>query len=335
MLDEIRKNYSLTRILLILLIIAVGSYVVGIAWGAVKAILDILIILVVAWLLSFVLEPVVELIQKLLKVTKPISTTLTYILLLLSFAAIGFLYIPLITKQTEVLSNVIPLYLDTAPKFIVGWVTSFITQLENSVALIPSVAQFLFSAVMVLVFSFYFIVDREAINREFFNLIPKSWHNVLIFTQQVINDTFVSFLRVQLFLSISCGLLTWLILRILNIDFAASVALLAGVLAFIPMLGPILTLIPPVLVALLVSPLDAVIVAIVLIVTQQIIFNVIGPKLLGNAFKLHPAIVLISFLVGLKFEGFLGAVLAIPVLGISAVMIRRFGHYFLKIKENA
>lgn len=333
MIEQIRKNYSLTRILIILLIIAVGSYVLGLAWGAVRTILDILITLVIAWLLSFILEPVVELLQKLLKVSKPLSTTFTYILLLLSFAAIGFLYIPLISKQTGILSNVLPLYLDTAPKFVVGWVSSFIAQLENSAALIPSVAQFLFSIVMVLIFSFYFIVDREEINKEIFNLVPKSWHNVLAFTQQVINDTFVSFLRVQLFLSISCGLLTWIILRILNIDFAASIALLAGVLAFIPFFGPILTLVPPVLVALLVSPIQAVIVGIFLVVTQQVIFNVVGPKLLGNAFKLHPAIVLLSFMVGLKFEGFLGAVLAIPILGISAVMVRRFGHYFLKIKE--
>ncbi len=333
MFEQIRKDHSLTRILLILLIIAVGTYVLGIAWGVVRIFLDIFITLIMAWILSFILDPVVELIRKLLKVSKLISTIITYFLLLLSFAAIGFIYIPLIGRQTQILSNVIPLYLETAPKIIISWMVSLTTQLENSVTLIPSVAQFLFSTVMVLIFSFYFIVDREAINREIFNFVPKSWHEILKFTQQVINDTFVSFLRVQLFFSISCGLLTWLILRILNIDFAASIALLSGILAFIPLMGPFLSLIPPVVIALLVDPVKAVIIGIVLVVLQQVIFNVIGPKLLGNAFKLHPAVILISFMVGLKFEGFLGAILAIPVLGISAVMIRRFGHYFLKIKE--
>ena len=91
----------------------------------------------------------------------------------------------------------------------------------------------------------------------------------------------------------------------------------------------------PVLVSLLIDPLKAIIIGVFLLITQQIIFNVIGPKLLGKAFSLHPAIILISFLVGLKFAGGVGAIFAIPVLGISAVMIRTFGHYILKVKDGA
>ena len=51
----------------------------------------------------------------------------------------------------------------------------------------------------------------------------------------------------------------------------------------------------------------------------------IGPRLLGKAFSLHPAIILLSLLIGLKFGGAFGAVFAIPVLGIAVVMIRTFG----------
>ena len=336
MLDEIRKNYSLARILIILLIIAVGSYVLSLAWVLVfSKFLDLFVILLLAWLLSFTLLPIVARVQKLLKSSKLIATVITYILISVLLIFVSINYFPLVVSQFLNLTNILPQYLKTAPPILVTLIESLSSQIGKSVILIPSVAQFLFSAFITLILSFYFIVDQEMINREFFNLIPKDWHDVLRFTEKVINDTFISFLRVQLFFAVSTGVLTWIILRLFNIDFAASVAFISGAFAFIPLIGPLFALIPPILVALLSDPVKALIIGGILLLAQQVIFNIIGPKLLGKAFKLHPAIILVSFLVGLKFAGSLGAVFAIPVLGISAVMIRKFGHYFLTIRNNA
>ena len=333
MLDEIKKNYSLVKILILLLVIATGSYVLSIAWGVISRFLDLFVILLSAWLLSFILEPIVEKIQRLPKISKLIATIITYILFFALLIVIGIAYIPLITSQILTITNNLPQYLHSAPPIVANLVKSLTSQISNSVILIPSFAQFLLLAFITLILSFYFIVDREKINEEFFNLMPKTWHNFLHFTQKTINDTFVSFLKVQLFYGISTGILTWIILRAFNIDFAASIALIAGVFAFIPLVGPFLAVAPPVLVALLADPLKALIIGAILIAIQQVTFNVIGPRLLGKAFRLHPAIILISFLVGLQFAGALGAVFAIPVLGISVVMIRKFGHYFLSIKS--
>lgn len=333
MLDEIRKNYSLVRILIILLIIAVGSYVFSLAWNVViSKFLDLFVILLSAWLLGFILLPIVARVQKLLKSSKLIATAVTYFIISVLLIVVCIGYLPLVVSQFLNLISILPIYLKTAPPIIVALNDSLTSQVSNSLILIPSLAQFLFSAFITLILSFYFIVDQEKLNREFFNLVPKKWHDVLRFTEGVINDTFVSFLRVQLFYAISTGVLTWIILKLFNIDFAASVAFISGVFAFIPLIGPLLALIPPVLVALLSDPIKALIIGGILLISQQVSFNIIGPKLLGQAFKLHPAIILISFLIGLKFGGSLGAVFAIPVLGISAVMIRRFGHYFLHKK---
>lgn len=332
MLDEIRKNYSLVRILIILLIIAVGSYVLSLGWVLLSKFLDLFIVLLSAWLLMFILEPAVEKIQNLLKVSKLVATTLTYSLISILLVIISISYVPLVTSQILTLTNILPEYLKTAPPILMNFDKSLTNQIGNSVILIPSIAQFLFYAFMALILSFYFIVDKEKINTEFFNLVPKKWHYMIHFTQKVINDTFISFLRVQLFFAISSGILTWIVLRAFNIDFAASIAFISGTLAFIPLIGPLLALFPPFLVALIVDPVKALIIVGILLVTQQITFNIIGPKLLGKAFRLHPAIILISFLVGLQFAGTLGAFFAIPILGIGAVMIRRFGHYFLHEK---
>ncbi len=326
MMEEIRKNYSLVKILIILLIIAVGSYIFSLAWVLISQFLNLFFILLLAWLLSFILEPIVGKIQG-FRISKLIATIITYTIMFALLVVISIIYIPLITSQISAISNFIPRYLQSAPSFIIDLNNSLNNQLNNA-TLIPSVGQFLLLAFITLILSFYFIVDREKINQEFFSLAPKEWHNFLHFTQKTVNDVFISFLRVQLFYGLTSGILTWIILKAFNINFAASIAFIAGVFAFIPLIGPFLALIPPILIAFLIDPTIALIIGSILLIAQQITFNIIGPKLLGKAFKLHPAIILISFLVGLQLAGALGAVFAIPVLGISAVMIRRFGHYF-------
>lgn len=96
MLDEIRKNYSLVRILIILLIIAVGSYVVTLAWDLIiSKFLDLFVILLSAWLLSFTLFPVVTGIQKILKISKLIATIITYIFISVLLVIIGVVFFPI------------------------------------------------------------------------------------------------------------------------------------------------------------------------------------------------------------------------------------------------
>lgn len=325
MFKKVRKNQSLIQILLILLIFAVGSYVLELFWTAISQFMDIIVIMLVSWLLSFLLDPVVDSIQKYLKLSKVAATSVTYLLLTILIVAAGFVYIPLISTQIVVLVRVIPELLRSAPAILNNINNSFLSQLENTIAFIPSIAQFFFSAFMVLILSFYFIIDQKKINQEIFNLVPSNWHESLEYIEKVINDTFISFFRVQIFYGISTALITWIVLYLFGSGFTISVAFLAGVFTIIPLIGPFLAIVLPILVTLLISPLNALLVGIILFLFQQVIFNIIGPKLLGKAFKLHPAIILISLLVGLKFGGILGAIFAIPVLGIGVEMVRKFG----------
>ena len=165
-------------------------------------------------------------------------------------------------------------------------------------------------------------MDKERISREIISLTPKNWHKLIKFTENAIDEAFASFVRIQIIFGIMSGIITWIILRILNVDFAASVAFLAGVFTVIPLVGPILAVVPPVFVAFIMDPAKAVIVLIALLVSQQLIFNIIGSKLLSRAFKLHPAVVLISFLVGFKIGGGVGAIFAVPVLSIILIVTR-------------
>ncbi|MCL5746703.1 MAG: AI-2E family transporter [Patescibacteria group bacterium] len=330
MFKDVQKESSLLRILILLLILAVGIYIFNIIWQLLQSVGNIIIILLISWLLSFILEPIVALISRTSRIPKTISAVIVYLLLLIIIAAAVLLFIPTITAESKTLADFIPKYLNEAPKFVRRWADTMTSFLDNSISLIPSVAQFSFYVFIVFLFSFYFVVDKEKINRELLYIAPRKWHDKIKFTQAVIEQTFASFLRIQLIFAGLAGFSTWIIFRIFNIHSAASIAFLSGIFAFIPLIGPVLALIPPIFFTFPVNPTQSLVIFAILLVTQQIIFNIIGPKLFGKAFKLHPVIVLLSFLLGFQIAGGIGAIFAIPIIGILVITTRDLFHHLVE-----
>jgi len=329
MLEEIKRQFTSVSILITLLIIAVSIYIFQIAWQLLGNFSDVIIILIIAWLLSFILEPFVDRITHLAKVSKIIAAFIVYILFFGIVAATIFLFIPQVSSQMQSLLQVLPRYLNSSSPLLHRWIALTTSYLDNSLPILSGFAQFFLDLFLVLIISFYFIIDREKINKEFYNLTPKKWHQHMSFIQELIDSTFASFIRVQLVFALLSGIGTWIVLRIFNNDFAASTALLSGILTIIPLVGPVLAIIPPLLIPLLTNTTQAIFIFLALVIMQQIIFNVIGPKLLSRAFKLHPVIVLLSFLIGYKLAGGFGAIFAVPVLGILVVVIHEISHHFI------
>lgn len=332
MLDDFKKELTSFRLLAVLLTVAVSIYLLQFFWQAIMNFSDVIWIVVFGWLLSFMLEPIVHLVSRFTRLSKTYSALLVYAFFAVLFSVIIFLFIPLVSFQFQAVSRILPVFLDTAPKFVQNWVDSITASLINIFSYAPSVASFLVSLLVALILSFYLIVDKERINEEMYKLTPKKWHENMRFIQQVIDDTFASFLRIQVIFGVVAGIITWIVLRIFNIDFAASTALVAGILTVIPLIGPVLAVIPPTVITLIFNPTNptmAVIILAILILLQQLAYNIIGPKLMGKAFRLHPIVVLLSFLIGYKVAGPIGSIFAVPVLGIIGVIIRELGHHFI------
>ena len=292
--------------------------------------------IVLAWLLSFVLEPLVNLISKVTKLSKILSALIVYAFFGVLFAVMVFLFIPVVVVQFQSLSKVIPGFLTQYPDLIKTWNSSITKSVDILITLLPSLATIVIDTILMLILSFYLIVDKDRINNEVYNLIPKSWHKNFIFIQNVIDNTFSSFLRIQLIFGVIAGISTWIVLTLWGVEFAASISLLAGILTIIPVLGQFLGAFPPAFIVLVTrpeSPIEAVIVFAILVIIQQIAFNVIGPKLMGNAFKLHPIVVFLSIIIGFKIAGAIGAVFVVPLLAIFVIVIKQLGHYFINPPE--
>ncbi|MBI2032255.1 MAG: AI-2E family transporter [Candidatus Levybacteria bacterium] len=336
MLNEFKKFASF-RLLTILLTVAVSIYLFEIAFSYIREFSDIILIFLFAWMLSFILEPLVDILVSFTKIPKLIVTSLVFLFFSLIIVGSIILLIPIMVSQFKSLSLVLPDFLDTAPAILKNSTNTMLKSLDkitDLTHLIPPIAQFILNFVTVLILAFYLIVEKEKINKEILNITPKSWHQNVKFVQRVIDQTFASFLRVQLIWGILGGVITFIVLTIFGIDYAISASFMAGILTAIPIIGPLIGVVPPATVTLIDSPTSALLIIAILLIIQQITFNFLGAKIMGNAFKISPIIVLFSLLIGLKIAGGVGGIFAVPIVSITIVIGREFYNYYLKHEKN-
>jgi predicted PurR-regulated permease PerM len=127
--------------------------------------------------------------------------------------------------------------------------------------------------------------------------------------------------RGELALMIIIGLLTYIGLKILGVNYALPLSIIAGLLEIIPNIGPTIALIPAVLVALTSSPVTALATVALYFLIQQFENNIIVPKIMQRAVGVKPLIVIIALMTGAKLAGVLGAALAVPGYLVLKVVI--------------
>lgn len=333
MWDEIKKEFSSLKLLTILITVAVSIYLLRFVLEFLRNFSDIILILVFGWLVSFILEPFVDIFTKYLKIPRIISTILVFVLAGVLLVFIFLLFIPDITSQFNTLQKIVPQFLKDSPPQVRTGVNGFMNSLNNYSDFIPSLTQFFINLVTILILSFYLIVDKKNLSRKFYAIAPRKYHDHLRFVQKVIDQSFASFVRIQVMWGVIGGILTWIVLTIFHVHFAASTSLLSGILTAVPMIGPIIGVLPPLLLALIEKPQQAIWIFLSIFIIQQFIFNVFGPKLMGKAFNINPIMVMLSLLIGIKIAGFTGAVFAVPVISILLIVGREFYNYYFKDKE--
>ena len=126
--------------------------------------------------------------------------------------------------------------------------------------------------------------------------------------------------RGQLFLSLVIGVLSFIGLSILGISYALPLAVIAGVMEVIPVIGPIISAIPPILIALTISPILGLGVAIMYFVIQQLENHLLVPQVMKRAVGLNPLVVILTIAVGSRLLGFAGALLAVPIAVVIQIV---------------
>jgi len=314
-----------TRTIFIVLLIFFGL------WAAFQ-IQEIIITIFMAALISMSLEPIIERLTG-RKVSRPAATLVvyvTFIILVVFLLAYGFS--PLVEQTTNfftqlpnILDSILthPLVQPVSRQVIDGVTSQLSIASGNLLQITINVFSTFLSLVTTIVFSFYFSLEFNSLKKKFAKVF-RSESNQGKF-EKVLKEIEIkigSWVRGELILGLVIGVMTYIGLTILRVNYAVPLAVIAGILEIVPMIGPIISAVPAVAVGFATSPVLGLGVMALFILIQQIENTVVVPKVMQRAVDLDPILTLLVILIGGKLFGILGALLSVPVTLVIFIILR-------------
>ena len=308
--------------------------------------------LILSFILAYLLNPVVVWIMRRSRMPRRVVVGLIYlvlVLLLLSIlGGVGFLIqqqmTGLISGMQALIRN-IPIFLreTSAQPFLIGPYTidlstldlaSFEAPLVNSAQQLvsglagtvtgaaSSAVQFLGWIVFILAVSYYLLHDLYAVEMSVMRIVPPPYRKDAERLFSELGPIWNAFLRGQAILALVMSLAVGLTMTALGLRYSLVIGLTAGLVEFVPIIGPLANGVAAVAIALFqptnwlgLNPLAyAIVIAVVSIVLQQLENNLLVPRIIGKSVGLHPVLVIVGALVGASLAGIAGLLLAAPIL---------------------
>ena len=207
---------------------------------------------------------------------------------------------------------------------------NLIFELGNIGEKVSGLASGLIRIVLIPVFTFYFIMFKEKYFVWIKNQVPPNKYKSTTTLFKEIDRVNSQFVRGRLIMAIAVGVMTTIFLLIMRIDYALIIGIITCVADIIPYIGPALGFIPAVVLALVDSPIKAVIVAVAFVLIQWVENNILAPKILGTTIGLNPLLILTSLILGAGMFGVPGMIFAVPVVATLKVVL---GHFKNDIKN--
>ncbi len=183
-------------------------------------------------------------------------------------------------------------------------------------SVVASAFRFLFSTFLVLMLTAFIVADTERLTSFIFTITPVRDRQTLQELIGRIDRGLSGVVRGQLTICIINGVLTLVGLLLLKVKFAFLLATVAALFSLIPVFGSILSTIPIVLVGLSSGLSTAVLAVLWIVCIHALEANVLNPKIMGEAAKIHPVLIVLALVVGEHFYGLAGALFAVPLMSV-------------------
>jgi predicted PurR-regulated permease PerM len=342
-----KRDWQRTRD--ILLCVICGGVIFWALWSVLGQFVEAIVILLLSMAVAFLLIPIVNLLVK-YSIPRVLAAIITYIVvlgltgwmayqlglsLILQSRTFSDTVIAVASSLPETFhttiqylekrSGIPPANIDAAISQLQAQATDFARSLaSNAVNAFFVITNALLNIVLVIVLSFYLTVDGKRIRESLVGVIPRGWLPNFLLFEDALNRVVGNYIRGQLTLALVVGVCTSFICLATGLG---GYALICGVLAFlfetIPMVGPALASILPLLLSLLLpDPFPRTfIIALCFIILQAVESNVLGPRIVGHAVGLHPVAAIMALLVGAKLFGVFGALIATPLVAAAWVVV--------------
>lgn len=305
----------------------------------------VLTLLAISILLAVALRPTVDRLSNTWipvihrRLPRALAILLIYLAIAVIAVGIGLLAVPMIINELQGLIANVPEYAAQIDQIVQGlqeypWVPDLaalqqqlVTQLLGSLSQAVSLLLFavnllggLLSVGLVLVLTFFLIMDADDIYRHLISLLPPSQReNTMAMTARM-GRKIEGWLKGTLLLSLFIGAAVAVGMSLLGMPYPLLLGLAAGLFEFVPMVGAYLGAAPSVAVALFQPTWKLIAVVVFFIAIQQFENNILAPTVMGREVELPPLLVILALLFGAALKGILGALLAVPVAAVIQVV---------------
>jgi predicted PurR-regulated permease PerM len=204
-------------------------------------------------------------------------------------------------------------------------------QFGNAVGIGLTALTTLLQLLLTFIVAFLLALDAAAIKRVLRRLVPNDYRTDFDQIWRRIRKMLYAYMRGQLIIAALIGVLSGIACFVLGLPDAIALGLVAGITALIPYLGPFVGAIPAILVGLAVSPAKALLVVVVYFLISNVILNFVYPKVVGDAVRLPPVLVIIAFIAGFSWAGILGMFVAVPLAATLRIL---FDHIYPRLYEK-
>lgn len=285
------------------------------------------------------------------KVPRVVSVLAIYLALIGMIIGFFYFFLPPLVQETSRFVTMLPTYLDTLtlPQGVEPGTllesatqqnlleslrklqTTFSTSSSGVFAAVNTVFGGVLSFVLIIVLSFYFAVQERGLD-DFLTLVtPKKHQKYVLDLWKRSQHKIGRWMQGQVVLSVMIGVLVYIGLSLMQVEYALLLAIIAGALELIPVFGSILAAIPATIVAFIDGGTTlALLVVAYYIIINQFQGNIVYPLVVQKVIGVPPLLVILSLVIGGQLAGFMGIVLAVPV----AAILREFVNDLQKDRQG-
>jgi predicted PurR-regulated permease PerM len=309
---------------------------------------QVVFILFIAIVMGTVIRPVVAWLYR-RGLPRIAGLILVYFLLLTLLIGFGLLLFPLIVEQGATIMASVPGYYQSLREWMVHDPNQWVVRLSEflpatlpglgpvqqtgqemlasagqALSYVASMANAIFSALAVLLLAFHWTIDGPRIIQSFLLLVPKGQRESISELISAMENKVGFYIAGQGFLCLIIGILALVAYVLIGLPNALVLALVAGVMEAIPMVGPLLGAIPAAVIALSIAPSKLVWVLIATLVIQQVENSLLVPRVMRKAVGVNPFVSLLAIFAFSSLFGVAGALMAIPIAAMIQLLLDRF-----------
>ena len=324
---------------------AILSLLVGVAAlyylrGLLEALRPLILVLLVAFFLSFALEPAVNRLER-VGLRRGLGTALVMVALVAALGGFGIQVGSLLAEQVTEFSENVPAYLSDVDEWLedsfgienatadlradydTGALASWLGDVADDLARFgTTVVNVLFQLFTVGLFTFYLVAEGPKLRRLVCSFIAERHQRHVLEVWDLAIEKTGGYILSRSVLALGSSLVHWAAFEIIGLPSALALALWVGIMSqFIPVVGTFIAGALPLVIALLGEPVDGLWVVVVIAVYQQIENYILGPRITSHTMQLHVAVAFGSVIAGAAVLGVVGALLALPAAATIQAVI--------------